>query len=328
MTALKLVHSNLEPTGKRDYINRNAQLDPIMGVLFSDFISIYINRKKVRGKNLSRNYKTLVYHIDRFSKMYNANIYTNSVTDDFIYDFIAYLEAERLKHTYIKTIVDQVKSMAKKAKDSNYAVDMSFMLVELKPEMSYSIYLSEKEISRIYYFQGLTKFQEKIRDFFILGCLTGLRFSDFSTLTKQNFVGDYIIKPTKKTGATVYIPVSDYVYEIFEKYDENITLNLSSQHFNRYLKKICNQIGFDEQITFTQTIGGERKLLTKQKWQLITSHTARRSFATNTYISGRMKTYEIMAVTGHTTEKSFFRYIKISQENKVRQIAGDSFFRK
>jgi hypothetical protein len=52
---------------------------------------------------------------------------------------------------------------------------------------------------------------------------------------------------------------------------------------------------------------------TKPKYEFISSHTARRSAATNMYLTGRMKTYEIMSLTGHTTEKSFFRYIRVEQ---------------
>ena len=57
-------------------------------------------------------------------------------------------------------------------------------------------------------------------------------------------------------------------------------------------------------------------------------HTARRSAATNMYLTGRMKTYEIMQLTGHTSEKNFFRYIKVTSEQSAKHIAGDSFFNK
>ena len=61
---------------------------------------------------------------------------------------------------------------------------------------------------------------------------------------------------------------------------------------------------------------------------MVSSHTARRSAATNMYQTGRMKTYEIMALTGHSTEKSFFRYIRTSEDDRVKQIAGDNYFKK
>jgi integrase len=61
---------------------------------------------------------------------------------------------------------------------------------------------------------------------------------------------------------------------------------------------------------------------------MISSHTARRSAATNMYLTGRWKTFQIMAITGHTTEESFFRYIKVSKTDVAKQMAGDSYFKK
>lgn len=88
------------------------------------------------------------------------------------------------------------------------------------------------------------------------------------------------------------------------------------------------QIGINDTIIYNYTKGGE--LITKQveKWQLISSHTARRSAATNLYLTGRMKTYEIMALTGHTTEKNFFKYIKVTKDDIARTISNDMFFKK
>ncbi len=328
MTALKIVH-NSHGSQKKDYVNYSAQVEPKTGVLFTDFISKTIDRKARRmGKSYSRNYFTLIGHIDSFSRLYQANIYTNSVNEAFLDDFISYLEDKNLKLGYIKTLLSLIKSMANKAGTSGYAIDPSYQDVDLKEDYPISVYLSMNEITRIYYFRGLTKKQERIRDLFVVGCLTGLRYSDYSSLTRSDFREDYIVKTTKKTRKKVIIPIHDYVKEIYQKYDGEVSPGLSIQHFNRYLKKICKEIGFNDIITYTYTRGGKLVTETKEKWEKITTHTARRSAATNMYITGRMKTYEIMALTGHTTEKSFFRYIRISDEDKAKKIAGDNFFRK
>jgi len=173
----------------------------------------------------------------------------------------------------------------------------------------------------------ITHKQERIRDLFVVGCLTALRYSDYSTLSPQNFQGEYIVKLTKKTNKKVIIPIHDYVKEILDKYEGNIQFGISIQHFNRYIKIICEKVGLDSEIIFEFTKGG--KVMTKKnfKYELVSSHTARRSAATNMYLTGRMKTHEIMAITGHTTEKSFFRYIKTTNEDVVRNISGDNFFR-
>ena len=295
-----------------------------MLILFGQTV---IKKSKRRGVSYVKGYKTLVNHLKAFSKEYEADIYTNSVGEDFMDDFILYLQDKDLRQTYIITLLSLVKAMAAKAAKYGYAVDSSYDDVTVDPEEIFTVYLSMNEITRIYYFKGLTKKQERIRDLFVVGCLTALRYSDYSTLTKENFTKDYIVKITKKTGKKVTIPLHNYVREIYTKYDGEVSPGISLQHFNRYIKKICQRVGFTEEIVYHYTKGGKLVTESKQKWQLVSSHTGRRSAATNLYQTGRIKTYEIMALTGHTTEKSFFRYIRTSDEDKARQIAGDNFFR-
>jgi len=218
--------------------------------------------------------------------------------------------------------------MVRRAGTYGYVVDSSYDDVTVDDEELSSVYLSMNEITRIYYFKGLTRKQERIKDLFVIGCLTALRYSDYSTLCKEDFQGDKIIKITKKTGKKVIIPLHDYVKEIYKKYDGNVSSNLCIQHFNRYIKSICRKIGFDEVITHSYIVGGTVTTISKNKWELISSHTARRSAATNMYLTGRIKTYEIMAITGHTSEKSFYRYIKVTNETLANQIATDTYFKK
>lgn len=328
-TALRLVHGTIEGPVKNDYINRAISAVPKTDVLFSDFITQMVNRKAKRmSDSYAKNYRLLLKYINDFSDKREAIIYTNSVNEYFLDDFIEYLEGMDLKQSYIKSMVGLAKSMVATAARHGYAIDCTYDDVEVDYEPSFSVYLTMNEITRIYYFLGLTRKQEAIRDLFVVGCLTALRYSDYSTLTKDNFTKDFIIKKTKKTGIKVTIPLHDYVREIYTKYDGEISKGLSIQHFNRYIKMICREVGINDAITYTYTKGGKTITVTKEKWELISSHTARRSAATNMYVTGRMKTYEIMNLTGHTTEKCFFRYIKLNTEDKARQIAGDSFFRK
>lgn len=327
-TALRIVENDLRVTSKKDYINVNSLSEPKTGVLFSDFIIQTILKKAKRmGESYKANFKTLIYHLQKFSKINDANIYTNSVNEEFLDDFILYLESENLRVTYIRSLITMVKSMAKKAGGYGFAVDSTWDDVTVDDEETFSVFLTMNEITRIYYFKGLTAKQERIRDLFIVGCLTAMRYSDYSTLTRSNFGDSNITKITKKTGKKVIVPIHDYVREIFDKYDGEISKGLSNQHFNRYIKKICKLVGLNKPITFYYTKGGNQITETKEKWELISSHTARRSAATNMYLTGMFKTYEIMSITGHTTEKSFFKYIRVTDEDKARQIGGYSFFR-
>lgn len=222
--------------------------------------------------------------------------------------------------------------MIRKASQYNYAVDATYDAIDMRTEPTFAVFLSMNEITRIYYYkfenQDKRKAKERIRDLFVVGCLTALRYSDYSTLTATNLQNGYIVKRTKKTNVDVKVPAHDYVKEIFAKYNGQIPSGLCIQYFNKYLKLIMREIGLNDKITFSYTKGGELKTATREKWELISSHTARRSAATNMYLTGRMKTLEIMKLTGHRSEQNFFRYIRLTNDDTARSISGDMFFRK
>lgn len=327
-TDVKVYKSKVDILPKKDYINIFRSNEPKFGVLFVDFIRAFILKRSTRyGEECVANYKTLVMHIERFSDMHGAVIYTNSVNEEFLYDFIKYMLDDNKRQTYIKYTLTMLKGMARKAGTYGYAVDISYDEVDIEDEEPFSIYLTMNEITRIYFFKGLTKKQDRIKDLFVIGCLTAMRYSDYSTLTKDNILGDKITKITKKTKKKVVIPMHDYVKEIIKKYDGDICFGLSNQHFNRHIKKICCLVGLDDIISYQYTKGGKIVTERKEKWELVSSHTARRSAATGMVLSG-YKFYEVMAITGHTTEKSFSRYIRVTNEEVARGMSGGRFFNK
>jgi integrase len=313
---------------KKDYVNHANLAEPKKGVLFVDFIEKVIVKKERRmRKSYMRNYRTLILRLNDFADKYNAILYTESINEDFLDDFIVYMESLQAKKTYIKTLLSLIKAMARKAANYGYAVDPSYDEVDLDDEEIPSIYLSMNDIARIYYFNGLTRKQEAIRDLFVVGCLTALRYSDLITLQKENFSDSFITKITIKTGVKVIIPLHDFVKDIYKKYNGNLP-KVTVQHFNRYIKLICKKIGLTESVNQTFTRGGRIVTETKEKWQLVSSHTARRSGATNLYNTGRIRIQDLMQCTGHKTEKSFMRYIKTTHEEMANNIAGDCFYRR
>ena len=144
--------------------------------------------------------------------------------------------------------------MVRKASQYNYAVDPTYNQIDLHLEDTFAVFLSMNEITRIYYYkfrkQDSRRAKEKIRDLFVVGCLTALRYSDYSTLTQDNFQNDFIVKRTKKTNVTVKVPMHDYVREIIAKYGGNIPKGLCIQYFNKYLKLIMHEIGLTDKITY------------------------------------------------------------------------------
>lgn len=195
-------------------------------------------------------------------------------------------------------------------------------------EPTETIYLTEAEISRLFNLDLFSNSRlEKVRDLFIIGCYTGLRFSDLVQLRNENISreGNLVRIRTQKTGEVIIVPLKSYVREILKKYNGVPPQVISNQKMNDYLKELGKLAEIDESIIVTSTKGGVRQSETFKKWELITTHTARRSFATNAYLQN-VPTISIMKITGHRTEKSFLKYIKISQEDNANKLIHHPFF--
>ena len=138
----------------------------------------------------------------------------------------------------------------------------------------------------------------------MIGCYTGLRFSDYSILKPQNINDGFIKIKQVKTGSPIVIPVHSVVKKILEKHNGKLPKSISNEKTNEYLKEIVSK---------EITKGGSQITQMREKWKLVQSHTARRSFATNEYNAGTPPLV-IMAITGHKTEKSFLKYIRVTPD--------------
>jgi len=217
-------------------------------------------------------------------------------------------------------IIKNLKAMMNEAYKRGYHTNEKYrQFVKPKEEVE-NIYLTLEELDRIYQLP-LIGTQAMARDLFLLGCYTAMRFSDYSKLTLWDMHGDLIKKRQQKTGTVVIIPIHPRVREILTKY--NGAPKISQTLLNRYIKSVCQQAGINERIP---VVTEDKKVVYYRKWELVTSHTARRSGATNMYLSG-MPTISIMKITGHTTERVFLNYIKITNEQNARDMAENPFFK-
>lgn len=170
---------------------------------------------------------------------------------------------------------------------------------------------------------------DRVRDQFLLLAWTGQRYSDLGKLSRDYIVNDdgddLFYLGQKKTGEDVYVPILPPILPILEKYDYQPPKPISGQKFNSYIKIVAKMAGLDDEVVIKHTqqkdndfeVGKvERRY---QKWEVVSTHTARRSFATNFYLRD-YPILEILAVTGHSSESTFFDYIKISKKDHVKRL--------
>ena len=216
-------------------------------------------------------------------------------------------------------IIKCLKAMLNEAYKRGYHRNEAFREFSKPKEDVENIYLSLEEMDRIYNLP-LTGMQAMARDLFLLGCYTAMRFSDYSRLTHWDVQGEFIKQRQMKTGVIVTVPIHPRVREIIAKY--NGAPKVSQTILNRHIKTICQLAGINDRIAITSG----KKTTYYQKWELVTSHTARRSAATNMFLSG-IPAISIMRITGHRTEKVFMNYIKITNEQNARSVADNPFFK-
>jgi integrase len=244
-------------------------------------------------------------------------------------------QSSMYKKEYSSTYVDKLwrtlKSVLNAAEEEKLTVNQDFksktLLIKKVPVDN--IYLTEDELKSMYDLNLSNGSPlEKVRDTFIVGAYTGLRYGDLQSLTLKNLTAkngkDYLTVYTGKTNTKVVIPVHPYVRKILTKYNGNLP-SMSNQKTNVYLKQAAKEAGILEQITVRRHAGGNRTEETLAKFELVSSHTARRSFATNAYKSG-IDISSIMKITGHSTEAVFKNYIKVGEEENAENLSGSSFF--
>ena len=206
------------------------------------------------------------------------------------------------------------------------------------------IYLTGAELQALYEMK-LEGLKETVRDVFLVGCYTCQRFSDYSRLERENFTttakGTRIVRIVQeKTGNSVVIPIlNDNLLHIAEKYDYEIP-KVNDVVLNRYIKQILKELSETVptlarlertvltmkertkeergEVSFTRDTKGH---VVKPRYDLVSSHTARRSGITNLYLTGLFDSFQMMSVSGHKDEKTFNEYIKLSSDEIADAIA-------
>jgi hypothetical protein len=275
--------------------------------------------------------KTVKKHLLSFQEYIGYKIAFDSFNAVFYEQFVRYLtfeipvmrRARLIKGLKMNTVGKTIKQLKTFIKDRIRKkiipyVDLScFKCLEEDVE---GIFLSWKELSKIYHlnmeqYPGLVKY----RDLFIVGCLTGFRFSDYSTLSRNQLKEGMLHVRQNKTGNPVVVPLREDARKILiEKYEMRMP-RISMVNFNYYIKEVVRLASIDEPVKITHKRGNKIIEETRPKYAWVSSHTARRSFCTNEYLSGTPSDL-IMAISGHKTEKAFKKYIKVDHIKKASMI--------
>lgn len=251
-------------------------------------------------------------------------------SDIFFQDFHSFLICEGLAKNSIAVILQNLHAILRHEK--------SIFLPKLEnagTELTTAIYTTTGEIAELLAVDlSITPGYELVRDAYVLHCSVGLRFSDFKKVCLDlpryliaNTGNHYINVKTGKTGDDVVIPLNSTAREVLKKRTGSGFGELFSlQYYNKSIKYIGYKAGITAEVVKTRTQGGRKNSIVYKKCQLMASHTARRTFATNAFLAG-VPERKIMKITGHKTEAAFRRYLRADALESALSLADHPFFK-
>lgn len=293
-----------------------------------DFFRIYdefIQEKEndYSGNSISKSTKDRYDYNKRllqdFQDYYKLKLRLGNFDDKIYNKFLKYcIEVKDHSANTVHRNVGLLKTFLYWALSKKYTYNNNFINFKKPPKFrTYEIALNYQQVEEIYLYDfSKNKRLERVRDLFVFGCVTGMRFGNYSRISKQDIQGDFIrVVDLKIKSKKLSIPLNSISKAILEKYDY-ILPNISNKKMNEFIKEVFKEMKFTEDIKKTMKYGDELVDKKSEFWERISSHTARRSFIT-IMKNNKVPDKVIMSYTGHTSLEVFNNYYRPSEEDKV-----------
>lgn len=321
----------------------NPSKDEQIPTTIVEYIDFYIQYRRFELKRTSiQKYTVIRKKLEQLQEQRKHPIYIKDINDKFKNEFIAFYHSKGYAQNTIQRELSFIKTFCKHARSQGIETSPQLDNLKAEKEKPPKIYLTTEELEQI------ENIEEKLsdsllnaRDWLIISCYTGQRVSDFMRFDtsmirienkKDKFTGEtkqvHLLEFTQvKTGKLMTIPLFKKVLDILEQRGGKFPYKISSQRYNDFIKTVCEKAKIN-----TPTIGSRHKETKPksgnyrkkdgiyEKWELVTSHIGRRSFATNFY--GKIPTTFLKYVTGHSTEAMFLNYIGKSNKDMAMEISN------
>lgn len=320
--------------------NSDTQLIPEVNFeYFSDFAQYRLKQmetghilteKRVKySASTIRQYKSAIALFKEFELLLQTRINICELSGKMLQAFEKFLISKELTLNSVALYTSKIKSIG----NYLFAEDIGLKPIKhsVKTEQTTKIYLSIPEIRQLKNNETLTDGQNKVLDVFLVQAFTGFSYKTLQEFLKnplafvKEFDGKtYIEIERSKTGEISVVPLHNEVQRIITKYNGAMP-EFTEVYVNRTLKIIGRKAGLNNPIPVRITKGGEKVTQMRPKYQLITSHTARRTMISLGMQNG-LSTTSLQAITGHTTEQQLSRYNRTEKVLKIKDILGHEFF--
>mgnify|MGYP006081763245 FL=1 len=313
------------------YYNPPKKAETLSTELLKYFL-YYIECKKTETAIVTqRKYNSTLRLLERYQKEKKVVIQIIDINENFKNQLEKYCIENNYGQNTISKFFKTIKGVCNHA-DYN-GIETSHQLTGFKTDQHKveKIYLTFEDLTKI---ENISKNQltdslDNAKDWLIISCYTGQRVSDFMNFTDEQIrieKGKHLIEFTqKKTGKNMTVPLHNKVLEILKKRKGKFPYKISDQKYNDFIKTVCELAEINEPTKGSKLVETEtdskvyrKKTGMYKKYDLVTSHIGRRSFATNFY--GTIPTTFLIYITGHSTESMFLNYIGKSNKDLALEI--------
>ena len=200
-----------------------------------------------------QNYKTLFNNLDKFK----SGVRVTDIDYNFVVAYDKWLRSSGIAHNTRVSRLRLLRAVVNEAKKRDIISGNPFDRFRIQQMVSKKGYITREQLHQL---EGmkLKGFEETVRDAFLVGCYTGLRYSDITALRQTHIKDGWLVIRMLKTKYTVEIPVATLfdgkMLRLVEKYGGDIgrlTKQLGNNAaVNRTLHDLLAVVGADPKITF------------------------------------------------------------------------------
>ncbi|WP_276388974.1 phage integrase SAM-like domain-containing protein [Eudoraea chungangensis] len=315
----------------RPQLENNLSNTPLL-----EYIDSYI---RFKGSDLAnstiKKYGVVKGMLSKYETFIGKKLHINQIDLSFKQGFETYCLDDGYAINTIAKALKIVKTVCNHARKRGLDVSPELEEIKLKSVEAETLFLNLEELEKIEDLKGLPEYLDNARDWLLISCYTGQRVSDFmrfkpSMITATTNKSDkevFLLEFNQlKTNSPITIPLNQKVMKILNKRNGNFPRKIADQPYNRFIKEVCKLAGL------TNKVYGSKKVLVDklskkwrkkadnyEKWELVTSHIGRRTFATNNYNS--IPTTFLAYATGHKNEKTFLTYMRKNNKDMALELS-------
>jgi site-specific recombinase XerD len=297
---------------------------PELSLLY--FMQLYIDAKKeVISYSTYKRYRVFFHLVEKFEGFITERLYVDTINSNFLKNFILFGKEEMYSENTIHRTIHFIRTILNFAERKGIRTAVKELDLKREKQQTELITLSEEEILAIKILPLSGKLTPA-RDWLMISCYTGQRISDFMEFSTDKLLEvngrAYITFTQKKTKKNILLPLHPEVINVLKNNGNKFPPKLSQAEYNECIKKIALMAGIRQTVKTRIRKGHRANKTLVEKWEVLSSHVGRRSFATIFY--GKIPTPLLMEATGHTTERMFLQYINSADMNRASSL-GDYF---